>query len=151
MPGVASDGERDDLELASANEAEADPATRVDALLDWLEANRYLSNERFVESRVHARVGKFGNLRIRQELGRHQLALPADTAQALGDTEFDRASSVRQRKFAVWPASPAERAKQARFLAARGFSPEVIGRLLRRGSGDSSSSSEDDGAHEGAD
>jgi regulatory protein len=108
-------------------------AARVEALLDWLEAHRYLSQERFVESRVHARSARFGNLRIRQELKQHETALPADAAQALRESELQRAGSVRERKFATWPATPAERARQARFLAGRGFSPDTIARLLRQG------------------
>ena len=42
-----------------------DAAEQVEAVLDWLQAHRYLSEERFVESRVHARAARFGNLRIR--------------------------------------------------------------------------------------
>jgi regulatory protein len=112
--------------------AELAPAARVDALLDWLEAHEYLSHERFVESRVHARAARFGNLRIRQELKQHQVALPAAAAQALKDSELQRACAVLERKFAQPPSTPAERARQARFLAGRGFSPEVIARALRR-------------------
>ena len=89
------------------------------------------ASERFVESRVHARSSRFGNLRIRQELKQHQVALSPEAAQALAASELQRARDVRARKFAEAPASAAERAKQARFLAARGFSPEVIGRVLR--------------------
>jgi len=107
------------------------PAAQVEAVLDWLEAHRYLSHERFAEARVHARAGRFGNLRIQQELKQHQVALSPDAALALKQSELQRARAVRERKFAGWPASAAERAKQARFLAGRGFSPEVIGRLLR--------------------
>jgi regulatory protein len=107
------------------------PAARVEAVLDWLEAHKYLSSERFVESRVHARSSRFGNLRIRQELKQHQVALSPEAAQALAASELQRAREVRSRKFADLPATAAERAKQARFLAARGFSPEVIGRALR--------------------
>ena len=107
------------------------PAARVEAVLDWLEAHQYLSQERFVEARVHARSARFGNLRIRQELKQHQLALPAEAAQALRDSELQRARAVRERKFALWPANAAERARQARFLAGRGFSFEVIVRALR--------------------
>ena len=112
--------------------AEMDPAARVDALLDWLEAHNHLSHERFVESRVHARASRFGNLRIRQELKQHQLTLSADAAQALKDSELERACAVLARKFAQPPSNQAERAKQGRFLAGRGFSPEVIARALRR-------------------
>ena len=117
---------------ADSQVAELTPATRVDALLDWLEAHNYLSHERFAESRVHARAPRFGNLRIRQELKQHQVALSADAAQALRDSELQRARAVLERKFAAAPANQAERARQARFLAGRGFSPEVIARALGR-------------------
>jgi regulatory protein len=108
------------------------PAARVEAVLDWLEANDYLSHARFAESRVHARAPRFGNLRIRQELKQHQVVLSAEAAQALKDTELQRARAVLERKFAEPPTTPAERARQARFLAGRGFSHEVIARALRR-------------------
>ena len=116
---------------ASLPPPELVPAARVEAVLDWLEAHQYLSQARFAESRVHARASRFGNLRIRQELKQHQVSLSPDAALALKESELQRARSVRERKFAGWPASAAERAKQGRFLAGRGFSPEVIGRLLR--------------------
>ena len=108
-------------------------AAQVDAVMAWLQAHHYLSEERFVESRVHARASRYGNLRIRQELAQHGLTLPAEAAKALKDTEFERAAAVWRRKFGVAPADAAERARQARFMAQRGFSPEVISRLLRGG------------------
>jgi regulatory protein len=115
--------------------AELAPAARVEAVLDWLEAHQYLSQERFVESRVHARSARFGNARIRQELQQHQLALPPEAARVLRDSELQRARAVRARKFAAPPTSPAERARQGRFLAGRGFSPEVIWRAVRDATG----------------
>jgi regulatory protein len=120
----------DAAERAAAEPAQS-PAARVDAVLDWLEAHRYLSAERFVEARVHARASRFGNLRIRQELAQHQVALQPDAALALARSEFDRARAVRTRKFPAPPATAAEHARQARFLAGRGFSADVIGRVLR--------------------
>lgn len=106
-------------------------AEQVDAVLDWLEAHRYLSAERFVESRVHVRAVRFGNLRIRQELQQHALAIPPELAQSLGASEVDRARAVRARRFAHWPADSAERARQARFLIGRGFSSEAVRAALR--------------------
>jgi len=103
----------------------------VDAVLDWLEAKRLLSNERFAEVRIHARAPRFGNLRIRQELARHDVTLTPEAQQALADSELERARTVRARKFAARPATPAEQARQARFLGARGFSPDVIRKVLR--------------------
>ena len=130
-----------DRAAGSAGDGDADPdaaaqqaAARVDALITWLREHDYLSEARFVDSRLHARSERFGNLRIRQELAQHGLSLPADAAQALKDSELQRAAEVWRRKFgasAATPATPAERARQARFLAARGFSGEVVARVLR--------------------
>jgi regulatory protein len=104
----------------------------VEVVLDWLEAQRFLSAERFVESRIHAREGRFGSLRIKAELAQHGLELPADAARSLAETELERAAAVRERRFAEPPRDAAERARQARFLAARGFSPEAVHRLMRQ-------------------
>lgn len=111
--------------------ARAGALARVEAVLDWLTAHDYLSQERFVESRVHARASRFGNLRIRQELQQHAVALPPGAAQTLKDSELDRARDVRLRKFPEPPANVAEQARQMRFLMGRGFSPEVIRQALR--------------------
>ena len=128
-----ADTDRSDVRVgAGVDSADA----RLDALLDWLEANHYLSQQRFVESRVHARAARFGNLRIRQELAQHQLGLPADVESTLRDTELDRARAVWAARFAGRPGSAAERARQARFLAGRGFSGDVIHRVLREAGSD---------------
>jgi len=108
-----------------------DAAEQVEAVLDWLQAHRYLSEERFVESRVHARAARFGNLRIRLELAQHGVALTADAAQQLKDSETARARAVWLRRFGQVAADAAERARQARFLAGRGFSGEVIRRVVQ--------------------
>jgi regulatory protein len=113
------------------DEGEAERAD-VEAVLDWLEANRYLSAERFAESRVHAREARFGNLRIRSELAQHGVALSAEAAQALAESELQRAATVHARRFPAPPGDATGRAAQSRFLAARGFSPEVIHRLMRQ-------------------
>ncbi len=131
-PGETAEGA---ISLAYADGAAGSrpaAAGRVDALLDWLEANRYLSQARFIESRVDARAARFGNLRIRQELALHQAVLSPEAAQALRDSELERARAVHARKFQNPPSTAAEHAKQARFLAGRGFSPDTIRRVLRR-------------------
>jgi len=110
----------------------ADPGPEVDALLDWLAANRHLSESRFVESRIHARAARFGQRRIAQELKQHGAALDAEAAERLRATEFERARAVWARKFGVAPAADgAARARQVRFLAGRGFAADVIRRVVR--------------------
>lgn len=110
---------------------EAAEAT-VDALLDTLAAGGYLNESRFVESRVHQRAGRFGVQRIQQELAQHGLRLDAEQQDALRASELERAREVWLKRFGPEPArAPTEQARQTRFLLARGFSPEVVRRLLR--------------------
>jgi regulatory protein len=120
-----------EADASAAGPAAATISDEVDVLLDWLQSHRYLSEERFVESRVHARQARFGNLRIRQELSQHAVELTADLSADLMQSEGERARAVRQRKFGDAAASLSDKARQARFLAGRGFSAEVIWQVLR--------------------
>lgn len=107
-------------------------ADEVEQLLQWLQQRAYLSEARLVESRINARAARYGNLRIQQEL--RQLGVAPDEAQQarLKDSELERAREVWQRKFGgQTPVDTAGRARQMRFLAARGFSSEVVRRVLR--------------------
>jgi len=71
-------------------------------------------------------------MRIRQELRAKGLdaELVAQALAGLKSTEVQRALGVWSRRFGALPADAAERGKQARFLAARGFDGEVIRRVL---------------------
>jgi regulatory protein len=113
-----------------------DPGPCLDKLLDWLEAHRYLSAPRFIESRVHARAPRFGHLRIRQELAQHGLEPDPALMQSLKATEFERARAVWARKFDGPADEPAARARQMRFLAGRGFSMDVIRRVVKGAGGE---------------
>jgi regulatory protein len=122
-------------EQRASGDDDMEPETRraeVETVLDWLEANRYLSAERFAESRIHARESRFGNLRIKSELAQHGVALSSVAARELAETELRRAAGVRERRFPHSPVDPSQRAAQSRFLMARGFSGDVIHRLMRQ-------------------
>lgn len=101
-------------------------------VLDELQARDFINEQRVVDSVVHRRSGKLGAMRIRQEL--QAKGLDSEKVQAalagLKSTELARAREVWARKFEALPADAAERGKQARFLAARGFDGEVVARLL---------------------
>jgi len=129
---AAEEATSEPVDPAAAREA---AVAQIDALIDWLRAHRYLSEERFVESRVHARAGRYGNLRIRQELAQHGVPLPAELAQSLKDSELARATEVWRRKFGTAASDAGERARQMRFLAQRGFSQETIARVMRQARG----------------
>jgi regulatory protein len=98
--------------------------------LDALQAKGFINEERVLESLIHRRAPKLGTNRIRQELESKGLAPEAirDAVATLRSTEVERARAVWEKKFGKSEASaaPAERAKQMRFLAARGFSGDVI-------------------------
>lgn len=116
----------------SDQSASAETEAEVDALLDSLQSQGYLSDERFIESRVHARASRYGSLRIKQELAQHGLSLTGPAMAELKSQEFARAKIIWQRKFGAEPANdPAAQAKQTRFLMARGFAAETIRKLFR--------------------
>lgn len=125
----AADWDGDDPGLDEV--AAPDVAAEVDALMTWLTTHNYLSTERFVESRVHARQGRFGNQRITRELQQHGLSLSPDGQQALKSSELARAREVWQRKYDSVAPDAAGRVRQMRFLAGRGFSHEVVRQIVR--------------------
>lgn len=133
LPSRASARPRTEPNTDSPVGPSVDPATEVDNLLLWLEAHGYLSETRFVESRVNARQTRFGNLRIRQELRHHGVTLDADVQQALQRSEFDRAREVWRKKYGSPADDAVARVRQMRFLAGRGFSIDVVRRVVRAG------------------
>jgi regulatory protein len=101
-------------------------------VLDELQAKGFISEQRVVESVIHRRAGKLGAARIRQELqgkGLDPQAVQEAVSQLQG-TEVQRARDIWRRKFGEPAADTAARAKQMRFLAARGFGAEVIRRVV---------------------
>ena len=112
---------------------EEEPGSLASAL-DELTAKDFISETRVVASVVHQRASRFGAMRVRQELQKKGIA-PDAIAQAvasLQDSELARALEIWQRRFSVPAVDAAGRAKQGRFLAARGFSGDVVGRVLRQ-------------------
>lgn len=130
VPGT--DAAINDAAAPEDDEAETAIAARVERLLDALQAEGLLSEQRFVESRVRVRAAGHGARRIEHELARHGLKLPAAQQQALRDSELQRAAALWRRRFGSAASDERERARQARFLAGRGFSGEVIRRVLAR-------------------
>jgi regulatory protein len=102
-------------------------------VLDALQARGFINEQRVVESLLHQRAARFGSARIRQELQAKGLAAGAvsEAVSQLAPTEMARARQVWQKKFGSAAPDAAQRARQSRFLASRGFSGEVIARVLR--------------------
>ena len=109
----------------------------VDAVLDDLQRRKLLSDERFAASLVRTRAPRYGAARLKLDLKARGVpaAIAAEALDQLGagagGSELDRARAVWSRRFGAAPQSLAERARQSRFLEARGFSSEVIRQVLR--------------------
>ena len=124
------------LELGRKLARHAEEGDDVDALLDFLEKNNWLSQERFSESLIHRRAARFGNSRIVAELQSHGVGGDAlqELKAGLNDSECARAVDVWERKFGQVATDQAERNKQMRFLMQRGFSQKAV-RMAMQGRG----------------
>lgn len=127
---------RDELARKLAPHAE-DP-NEVERVLDALEKEGWLSTERFAQSLVHRRASRQGAARIVQELRQHGVddAQVSELREQLRATEYERALEVWRKRFGARPEDRAAYAKQARFLASRGFAHDVIRRILGAGDDD---------------
>ena len=110
--------------------AEREELARV---LDELEANNWLSDRRFAESYVADHRRREGAVKLAHALRQRGIAdevisevLAALNTRHDDDSEVARARTIWRKKFALFPSSQQERAKQMRFLQGRGFSIETI-------------------------
>lgn len=113
--------------------ADASAAEQIAAALDELGAHGLFSEARVAESVLASQASRFGTHRLRQTLQSKGLApeLVAATLQQARGTELERARELWRRRFGTPPADAAERARQMRFLAGRGFEGDVIRRVVR--------------------
>ena len=121
-------------ELSTRLAAHATPADDLEQVLDALTADGWLSDERAARSLVSSRVEKWGGRRLRQALQTRGVSeeVIAEAMSGLAETEADRAAQVWLRKFGQPPIDPNERARQMRFLLARGFGSSTVSLVLRR-------------------
>lgn len=100
--------------------------------LDELTAKGFISEERVAASVMHRRAARLGAARVLQELRAKGLGAEtlAEAATQLRATELERARAVWQKKFGAPAPDATARAKQARFLAARGFTADTVRRVL---------------------
>ncbi len=108
-------------------------ADDLGVLLDDLERRGWLSDARALEQTVRIRSARFGTQRIAHELrqkGISEELINASIPQ-LKEGELEAARNVWQRKFTSPPQDQKEKAKQVRFLQSRGFSMDVIFKVMR--------------------
>ena len=128
--------EQSRTELEKKLKAHEETPGQLAVVLDELQAKEFISEARVVESVINRRQAKLGASRIRQELFSKGINKEAviEAMAGLKATELDRAKELWRRKFGVrsdgQPFDRAAQAKQMRFLAARGFSGDVIRRVM---------------------
>jgi regulatory protein len=112
---------------------DASASAQISAALDELAACGLLSDGRVAESVLHAQGARYGSRRLRQTLQAKGLGadLVASTLQQARTTELERAREVWRRRFGAPGADAAERARQMRYLAGRGFDGDVIRRVVQ--------------------
>lgn len=120
------------LELQRKLQRHSDDLNDIEALLDELAQENWQSDERYAQSLVNRRAYKLGTARVVQELRQngvadHHIEM---VREQLKETEFERALEVWERKFGTAPEDRKAYAKQHRFMASRGFSPSLLGRIL---------------------
>jgi regulatory protein len=113
--------------------AEATAQQQVSAALDALAETGLISERRAADALVGARAAGAGDLKLRQLMRRRGFddEQIAEALAPLAGAELDRAREVWRRRFGTAAPDAAGRAKQARFLAGRGFSADTIRRVVR--------------------
>lgn len=144
--------------LAESSCAEPEPAEpgypdsllreRITAVIDRLAAAGLLNEPRMAESLLAAKAPRFGERRLRQVMQQRGLepALVDAAVQQARGSELERAQALWQRRFGEPGATPAERARQMRFLAGRGFGGDVIRRVVRGAPDDAEPPPDDESA-----
>jgi len=104
----------------------------IEAVLDDFETRGWLSDERFAEALVRRRSERYGTRKIADELERAGVdsQQSAKLLGALKETEFQRAYELWARKYGEKAQDQKERARQYRFLASKGFSSDVVARII---------------------
>jgi len=116
-------------ELARKLAPHAESPAAVEKLLDLLLARKQQSDTRYAEERARALSRKYGAAKIRHDLRSRGIS-DAIVAAVSSEGELERARDILNRKYRAPAATREERAKRARFLQGRGFSGDVIARLV---------------------
>ena len=113
--------------------AKGAPRNEVGFVLDELIAQGYLSDARYARAMVTQKAGGYSRRSIAEALKAKGIAR-TDIERALVEAEADDGKALRalwQRRFGKPPTDEREKARQVRFLQARGFALSAIFKLLR--------------------
>lgn len=102
-------------------------------VLDDLERQGLLSDRRAADALLQSKSPRFGSRRLKQMLQARAFdaQLMSEMLTRARESELERATEVWRRRFGQAPTSLKERARQQRFLTARGFESPVIDRVMK--------------------
>jgi regulatory protein len=106
----------------------------IERALDELAAAGYLSDARYANAVVAQRKGRYGKRAIVHALKERGIGADESAgalAQLADVDELEQASALWQQRFGVAPANEREKARQVRFLQARGYGLSVALAVLR--------------------
>ena len=104
----------------------------LELVLNELETNDWLSDDRFAEQFVLSKKRKFGPRKISHELklrGVNELIINRVLGE-IKDDEFFLAKKIWEKKFNQFPITIDEKAKQIRFMQGRGIEASIIHQIL---------------------
>jgi len=117
-------------ELESKLSPHAGSSEELKGLLSGLKQKNQLSEERFAEDRARRLSRKYGAARIRQDLKAKGVSEELISRFSSSENEMQKAKEILERKYRTPAVTREEKAKRMRFLQSRGFSSEIIFKLL---------------------
>lgn len=106
----------------------------IKQVLDDLKNKKLLSEERYINSYLRSKQAKYGIRKIRYDL--LQKNVDADILEEMlannTSNEYEAAYAIWQRKFGTPAIDTKERLRQIRFLQSRGFSSNVISKIIKQ-------------------
>jgi regulatory protein len=117
-------------ELERKLEPHAGSSEALGVLVSELKTKNQLSEARFAEERARKLSRKYGAARIRQDLKARGVPEELVARFTSSADEMQKARSILERKYREPATTREEKGKRMRFLQSRGFSSEVIFKLL---------------------
>ena len=119
-------------ELGKKLSPQADSPRDVQQLLDDFEEKQWIDDRRYTEAFIRTKRHRYGMRKIFKDLEVKGVAKSTilEYREEVLRGDFDAVKLVWAKKYSARPTTPMEWAKQARFLAGRGFDSNVIRKVL---------------------
>ena len=116
------------LELLQKLSRYSEDTNAIRQVLNQLKEQKILSDERYIQSYLHSKSGKYSIAKLKYELYNKvddSNLVDELIAEAKID-QYDIVLNIWQKKFGAIAKTPKDKEKQIRFLLSRGFSYDVI-------------------------